>query len=91
MMEIANDVVQHLTTVPNASVFILDNENGTGPAAIVAAVAWLLVAKDPELDVINDGPVPDAEENQKQLRTLVKRIGETLESAWLRAVPAPPK
>jgi hypothetical protein len=61
-------------------IFIHDNEEGAGPAAIIGTVAWAILTQAD----LSEAPVPEEEHCRKQLKRLLKAVGETLESAWRR-------
>jgi hypothetical protein len=83
IMAIVQEVVYLLQQ--QQCIFIHDNEDGRGPAAVVATLAWHIADAhggkhlDPDL-----APVPEEKASASQLKRLLRAAQETLESAWKR-------
>ena len=69
-------------------ILVHDNEDGTGPAAIVGTLAWALLAENRQQVNLDQAPEPEEEHCKKQLKRLLRAVDETLHSTWARAAAA---
>jgi hypothetical protein len=76
------------TTSSQWRILVHDNEDGTGPAAIVGTLAWVLLAENRQQVNLDQAPEPEEEHCKKQLKRLLRAVDETLHSTWARAAAA---